>query len=161
MASTFAELGIPFPLYEGPVDDACEYCGLEMVHKVDGWVGARLAQETMFELLRTPTYSTIQGERWQFCCKRPMIFIGAWRRDEFSRRAPDRNGKRFFDSIVQDAVPGLWEDQLHDVTGVYVFRCTECGKLTAHWDIATLWATNGADRPLRVENPNRLAIGAA
>jgi uncharacterized protein CbrC (UPF0167 family) len=108
----------------------------EMVPKEDDWVGARLPQEMMFELLRTPTYSTIQGERWQFCCRQPMVFIGEWSREEFSRRAPDGDGRRFFEAIVEDTVPGLWEDKLHDITGVYVFRCASCGRLTARWDIA-------------------------
>jgi uncharacterized protein CbrC (UPF0167 family) len=107
----------------------------EMVPKNDGWVGARLPQEMMYELLRTPTYLTIQGERWQFCCQRPIIFVGEWSRDEFSRRAPDGNGRAFFEAIVQNTDPGLWEDRLHDAIGVYVFRCPACGRLTAHWDI--------------------------
>jgi uncharacterized protein CbrC (UPF0167 family) len=108
----------------------------EMVPKENGWVGARLSQDIMFELLRTPTYSSIQGERWQFCCQQPMVFVGEWSREEFSQRAPDGDGRRLFEEIVQDAVPGLWEDKLHDITGVYVFRCKLCGRLTAHWDIA-------------------------
>ena len=108
----------------------------EMVPTGDGWTGERLPREMMWELLRTPTYATIQGERWQFCCGRPMIFIGEWGRDEFSERAPDGDGRRFFHEIVQDTEPGLWEDELHDITGVYVFRCPGCGRLTAHWDIA-------------------------
>jgi len=108
----------------------------EMVPRERGWVGARLPQEMMFELLRTPTYSSIQGERWQFCCRQPMIFVGEWSREQFSMQAADGDGRRFFETIVQGAVPGLWEDDLHDVTGVYVFRCSSCRRLTAHWDIA-------------------------
>jgi uncharacterized protein CbrC (UPF0167 family) len=108
----------------------------EMVPEEDEWVGARLPQEVMFELLRTPNYPTIQGEQWQFCCRRPMVFVGRWERDDFTRRAPDGGGRRFFEEVVQDTVPGLWEDQLHDVTGVYVFKCASCDRLTAHWDIA-------------------------
>jgi len=108
----------------------------ELVPKSDGWVGARLRKEMMFELLRTPSYSTIQGERWQFCCREPMVFVGTWDREEFSSRASDRDGRRLFDQIVQNIVPGLWEDELHDVTGIYVFRCRQCGRMTAHWDLA-------------------------
>lgn len=108
----------------------------EMVLKEDDWAGARLPPEVMFELLRTPTYNSIQGERWQFCCRRPMVFVGEWGRDEFASRATDGNGQRLFEEIVQDSVAGLWEDQLHDITGVYVFRCPSCDRLTAHWDIA-------------------------
>lgn len=108
----------------------------EMVPKEDDWVGARLPQDMMFELLRTPTYSTIQGERWQFCCRQPMIFLGEWSREQFGRHAPDGDGQRLFAEIVQRNIPGLWEDRLHDITGVYVFRCPSCSRLTAHWDIA-------------------------
>jgi uncharacterized protein CbrC (UPF0167 family) len=108
----------------------------EMVPKEDGWVGARLPQDMMFELLRTPTYNSIQGERWQFCCQRPMVFLGEWSREEFSIRAPDGDGRRFFEGVVQDPVRGLWEDKLHDITGVYVFHCQKCNRQTAHWDIA-------------------------
>lgn len=108
----------------------------EMVSKAGGWVGARLPRDVMNELLRTPTYLSIQGERWQFCCKLPMTFVGTWDRAEFSRRAPDHDGRRYFEQTVQDVVPGLWEDELHDETGVYVFQCRHCRRETAHWDIA-------------------------
>lgn len=108
----------------------------EMVPQEDDWVGAKLPKEHMYELLRTPNYSTIQGERWQFCCQQPMVFVGEWDREMFSRNAPDRDGRRFFEEIVQDNMEGLWEDDLHDETGVYVFRCRVCHRMTAHWDIA-------------------------
>lgn len=108
----------------------------ETVSKEDGWVAARVPIEDLLELVRTPTYSTIQGDRWQFCCRRPMTFIGEWGRDDFDRNAPDGNGEALFQEIVQHVVEGLWEDRLHDVTGIYVFRCKQCGRLTAHWDIA-------------------------
>jgi uncharacterized protein CbrC (UPF0167 family) len=100
------------------------------------WVRARLPQDAMFELLRTPTYTTIQGESWQFCCRLPMVFVGQCSRAQFTARAPDGDGEAFFRRVVQDVVPGLWEDKLHDVTGVYVFRCQKCQRLTAHWDLA-------------------------
>lgn len=108
----------------------------ETIPKEDDWVAARVPEEHLMELVRTPTYSTIQGDQWQFCCRRPMTFIGEWDRDDFDRNAPDGNGKAFFQEIVQDVVDGLWEDELHDETGIYVFRCKQCGRLTAHWDIA-------------------------
>lgn len=108
----------------------------DLVPKERGWVGAWLPEEMMFELLRTPTYATIQGDLWQFCCKQPMVYQGQWLRADFSRLAPDGDGQRFFDQIVQRVVPGLWEDRMHDTTGVYVFQCRLCHRETAHWDIA-------------------------
>jgi uncharacterized protein CbrC (UPF0167 family) len=109
---------------------------VELIPRDDGWVAARLPQEWMFELVRTPTYISIQGERWQFCCGRPMVYVGVWTCRQFTERADDGDGRRLFEKTVQDAVPGLWEQRLHDVTGVYVFRCPSCTRLTAHWDIA-------------------------
>jgi len=107
-----------------------------MVPTESDWIRARLPKEIMFELLRTPGYSTIQGEEWQFCCKEPMVFLGQWKRDDFNNHAPDGQGEALFRKAVKDIVPGLWEDELHDVTGIYVFRCPKCSRMTAHWDMA-------------------------
>jgi uncharacterized protein CbrC (UPF0167 family) len=108
----------------------------ELVPREGGWIGARLPKEMMLELLRTPTYISIQGDRWQFCCRRPMIFVGTWGNDDFARNAPDGDGRRLFDEIVRDPLPGLWDDTPHDITGIYVFRCSACQNLKSYWDIA-------------------------
>lgn len=108
----------------------------EMVPTDSDWVRAKVPQEDMYELLRTPTYLTIQGEQWQFCCKRPMIFIGQWSREDFSANAADGDGEALLNKIIRDVVPGLWEDALHDETGIYVFRCARCSGLRGHWDLA-------------------------
>jgi uncharacterized protein CbrC (UPF0167 family) len=100
------------------------------------WVCAKLSTPTMLELIRTPTYLTIQGEKWLFCCGGPMVYIGPWSREKFSEIAPDGNGRAFFHQVVDDTIEGLWEDTLHDETGVYVFRCPVCKKYRAHWDLA-------------------------
>ncbi len=105
----------------------------EMVATDDDWVGARLPQGMMFELLRTPNYDTIQGECWQFCCQQPMVFVGEWNHAEFSRRSPDGDGWSYFEKIVQNCGPDLWDSKLQYI-GFYVFRCNSCGRLTAHWD---------------------------
>ena len=101
-----------------------------------GWVGARLPREEMHELLRTPTYVSFQGERWEFCCKKPMVYIGTWTQQDFETASTVSNGRALFEEVVQDIVEGLWEGELHDSTGVYVFRCGLCGRRTANWDIA-------------------------
>lgn len=108
----------------------------EMIPTDSDWVGAKLDKSIMFELLRTPTYTTIQGEIWQFCCKQPMVFIGSWSREDFSTNSEDGNGEALFKSIIKNNVPGLWEDQLHDETGIYVFECKRCGAKRATWDLA-------------------------
>ena len=108
----------------------------ETVTGDDDWIKANVLQEPLLELVRTPAYSTMQGEVWQFCCRYPMTFKGQWQQADFDRHAPDGDGYRFFREIVQDPVEGLWEDQLHDLTGIYVFKCKRCGQMKAHWDIA-------------------------
>lgn len=108
----------------------------ELVESEDGWVSARLPQQVLFELLRTPKYMSIQGEVWLFCCQRPMIYLGNWSRVRFSQEAKNGDGKSLMEQIIEDVVPGLWEDELHDTTGIYVFRCPTCGKRRGTWDIA-------------------------
>ena len=108
----------------------------ELVESDGGWYRAKVEKAHLYELLRTPNYSTIQGELWQFCCMAPMVFIGRWDQARFEKEAADNRGKQLFEETVQGVVEGLWEDELHDITGVYVFRCQHCRKLTAHWDIA-------------------------
>jgi uncharacterized protein CbrC (UPF0167 family) len=105
----------------------------ETVAAVDDpdWVAVRLPQEMMFELLRTPTYNSIQGEVWQFCCRQPMVYLGWWGREAFIQNAPDGDGKRLFEELIDDA-PELWNAVEH--IGVYVFRCAICQNLVAHWD---------------------------
>lgn len=99
----------------------------------EDWVGVKLTEEIMFELLRTPTYGTWQGERWLFCCRYPMTFVGEWVHDEFTRHAPDGDGERFYYEAIADIPEGSW-DALGQGLSVYVFECKRCGKLRAHWD---------------------------
>jgi uncharacterized protein CbrC (UPF0167 family) len=99
-------------------------------------LGTTIPRKHLLELLRTPGYITLQCDCWQFCCHQPMVYLGPWSREEFTRRSPDGDGESFFNEIVQEPDEDLWEDKMHDETGVYVFRCAKCARLTAHWDIA-------------------------
>lgn len=107
----------------------------ELVPRGDDWVGARVPQASLFELLRTPTYETIQGERWLFCCGAPMVFLGSWSQDRFTREAPDGDGRAYFEAIVEDCDPRLWEAELGDDIGIYVFRCAGCARRRGNWDV--------------------------
>src|SRR5262249_8151624 len=57
------------------------------------WMRARVPGKHLLELVRTPTYITWQGEQWQFCCGRPMIYLGELKETDFERRAPDGDGR--------------------------------------------------------------------
>jgi uncharacterized protein CbrC (UPF0167 family) len=108
----------------------------ELVPKEDDWVGAKVSQKYLFELLRTPTYRTWQGEQWLFCCHAPMTYIGTWEQKDFMDYAPDGDGNMLFEQIIEDNMDGLWEGQLHDSRSIYVFRCQTCKRLRANWDMA-------------------------
>ncbi|WP_181448805.1 CbrC family protein [Nonomuraea aridisoli] len=42
----------------------------------DDWVAVRIPSAVLLELVRTPTYSTWQGEQWLFCCGDAMTYLG-------------------------------------------------------------------------------------
>jgi uncharacterized protein CbrC (UPF0167 family) len=104
------------------------------------WLRAVVPSDLLWELLRTPGYTTWQGEQWQFCCKQPMIYVGEWKEDDFDRRAPGGNGEAFFretvlsDNGLEAPYPELW-GELARIGGPYMFRCSTCGKHSGHWDI--------------------------
>lgn len=102
----------------------------------EGWVRAKVPAPLLEELVRTPGYPSIQGDNWLFCCREPMAYIGAWSRERFDEEAPDGDGRTLFTKIVENITPGLWEDELHDETGIYVFECVKCARRRAHWDVA-------------------------
>lgn len=100
------------------------------------WRQAKVPTEHLRELSRTPTYTTWQGERWLFCCKRPMVYLGSWSAEDFEVHALDGDGRALFDEVVEHPGHGLWEGEMHDCTGIYVFHCAICERKRAHWDIA-------------------------
>jgi len=102
----------------------------------DGWTRIRVPSEFLLKLVRTPQYVAIQGECWLFCCHQPMVFLGVWSRERFVVESADGQGSALLDQYLGEHVPGLWEDELHDVTGIYVFQCQKCGGRRANWDIA-------------------------
>ncbi len=99
----------------------------------ENWLGVKLPQEIMFELLRTPTYGTWQGERWLFCCRNPMTYVGEWQRRQFNDNAADGNGEQLYYSVVEGVPTDSW-DALGQRIAVYVFACKQCGRRRAHWD---------------------------
>lgn len=97
------------------------------------WIGARIPKEILNELIRTPTYSTWQGEYWQFCCKLPMVYLGRWTSKDFVQHSPDDNAKIFFESVILDPVDGLWEGEVG--CDFYTFQCSRCRSYRSHWDM--------------------------
>lgn len=104
--------------------------------RAEGWAQVRVASEHLFKLVTTPTYATMQGERWLFCCHQPMVFFGTWTRSRFSAEAGDGRGEQLLEDYLARRVPGLWAGDLEDDSGIYVFRCSICERRRAHWDVA-------------------------
>lgn len=115
---------------------------VELVELEDGWMGAKLPPADMWELLRTPTFVSWQGEVWLFSEGRPMVFKGSWSREDFNERAAaaavSGGGKALFEAIVEDLPPfDIWERfEPGSEVCVYVFECSRSGVLRANWDMA-------------------------
>ena len=107
----------------------------EMVSTDSEWVGARLDLSHINEILRTPNFSTWQGERWLFCCKQPMVYIGSWEHDDFDTHAPNGDGRSFFLDVVDDAQPEMWDTNYGDCASYYAFRCNGCNHFRVNWDM--------------------------
>lgn len=125
------------PLYAAPAA-RCGFAHLVVAHKPFepggrdfDWEAVRVPHVHLMELLRTPTYSTWQGEHWLFCCQQPMVYLGEWSPQNFEQYAGAGKGRALFDVVVPDAVDWLWG---HGGAGIYVFRCAVCGRLDSHWD---------------------------
>ena len=109
------------------------------IDPAEDWFGVRVPKEHLFELLRTPTYGTWQGERWLFCCQRPMTYMGGWTNVLQSPLRPD-DARAFFKEVIDsddESKEWLWEALERGSGGVclYVFRCKTCDRFRGHWDM--------------------------
>ncbi len=121
----------------------------ELVDDVAGWKSAKVPSEWLFELVRTPAYATWQNGAWRYCCRRPMVYIGPWGRNDFRSASPKgMGGRTYFLYVVKRPLSSedddLWAwKNLEDDHGpedtfcCYVFRCDECGRNKGHWDFDT------------------------
>jgi uncharacterized protein CbrC (UPF0167 family) len=104
-----------------------------------GWLRAHLDPSWLLDLVRTPTYSTWQGEQWELCCRRPMVYLGRWGRDDFDRHAPDGDGHALCSRAMAADGPDPWQHLGRSASAggvsAYVFRCPACGAVRGHWDI--------------------------
>lgn len=99
------------------------------------WRSKGIAVEDLVELTRTPNYLTWQGERWLFCCQKPMRYLGELDEDLAKHHDTIRADGEFAKEIL-----GPHEGEYFDVgmfggPVIYVFECQNCGKKRAHYDI--------------------------
>lgn len=103
-----------------------------VVDEEEGWRGVVVNSSLLMELLRTPRYSTWQGDKWMFHCGRVMTFVGAWKRSDFEGAAPGRGRPLFVDAIGREQAEA-W-DYIDSAASAYVHRCERCGTLRGHID---------------------------
>lgn len=107
---------VPIPVEEGFEDEG-------------QWMRARVERLYLLELVGTPSYMTWQGERWLFCCKRPMTFIGRWTKKDFTARAKAGEEVTPRSALGQEA-----SFALGDGHSAPMFRCTVCSRRRGHAD---------------------------
>jgi uncharacterized protein CbrC (UPF0167 family) len=101
----------------------------------EDWYGVRVPGEHLWELLRTPGFHSWQGERWLFCCRQPMTYLGGWR-SVVGLLHPD-DLQTFFEGLFDaddEAIQWGYEAFEAGNASLYVFRCRSCGRLRATWD---------------------------
>lgn len=101
----------------------------------EDWYGVRVPPEHLLELLRTPGFHSWQGERWLFCCRQPMTYLGGWCNAVQSIRPDDPSA--FYESLFDpdDEARGWgYEGFESGSPSLYVYRCRSCGRCRATWD---------------------------
>jgi uncharacterized protein CbrC (UPF0167 family) len=108
---------------------------MALIDPDEDWSGVRVPAEHLWELLRTPGFHSWQDERWLFCCRRPMTYLGGWCSVMGSLRPSDP--KAFFDGLIRPddgPVDCVWEGLESGTVSLYVYHCKSCGRHRATWD---------------------------
>lgn len=147
--SDAVELGVT-----GGVPGLTDADGFELVVVNENWndtdiaqyrvvsAGVRIAPELLRDLLRTPLFCGWQQEKWLFCCRRPMIYMGHWL-DVVQMRQPKDRAELFrtiyetaytVDTTPQDDWLTASLDFEATDPEMYVFRCPECERLRCYID---------------------------
>ena len=104
------------------------------------WVRVRVDRVALTELLRTPKYETWQGEKWLFCCQRPMVYVGPLNEPLLMRlREAEETQEEVVGRLLQSSTREAHERTLQvlkERISMYVFHCPLCRKHRAHWDCA-------------------------
>lgn len=110
------------------------------VGDTEPWVRVRVDKGALTELLRTPKYETWQGERWLFCCQRPMVYVGPMKEPLLERlREAQETQEEVVGRLLQSGSREAHERTQQVLKGrisMYVFHCPQCRKHRAHWDCA-------------------------
>ena len=100
-----------------------------------GWQSAVIPSDDLWELITTPNYATWQGERWLFCCAKPMVYIGVWSKEAFKAASTNDDAYSQAELMVDATEVTNWNGVFPDEMTFYAFRCSICDKHRAHCDI--------------------------
>jgi hypothetical protein len=98
----------------------------------DGWFQAKLDPDDIYELLRTPTYVTWQGECWLFHDQRPMVYVGEWDDEDFNANRGSQTLVEFYARVLGDEFLDLYEHRA--AVCKYVFRSVDGSIYRGHFD---------------------------
>ena len=103
------------------------------------WYSVEFPSADLIELVRTPSYSTWQGERWLFCCNRPSVFIGCMSLAGLSALASaiDRGPVDLVAAMTgcsASEAKGTLAAIANERVRLYAFRCTGCEGFRATWN---------------------------
>lgn len=96
----------------------------------DPFVRFHVDVQPLQELLRTPSYTTWQGESWLFCHAAPMIFLGDRAVVDLD---PEDLPAMLAPEVIDDPEEFL-DEVLQQKRFLYVFRCAHCNERRAHWE---------------------------
>ncbi len=109
----------------------------------EGDAKKHVAETYYLEMISTPSYLTLQGERWMCHCNDFMDYIGTWEAPDFTRESKDGNGKNLFKTMTIDGYHNLWEDcELEDDEKedtwedclYHAIECRHCKVKHGHWE---------------------------
>ena len=99
----------------------------------EDWQQYAVPVEDMEELNRTPSYSTWQGERWQFHCGRAMIYIGEPTTRPINEVSPELVAATV--ALVKQEGWSISDEEIWNSSiCAYLFRCPVCGVFDGHSD---------------------------
>jgi len=105
-------------------------------------VPKRFNRATFAALLRTPQFTTWQGEEWLIHCDDFMIYLGEWKPGDFRQKAQDGDARKLFLEMTNKELAHLWDAATPKGAGspsdwyatYYAFKCLQCGALRGYWD---------------------------
>lgn len=114
-----------------------------VVDPEDDWVAVKMPPEQLFELLRTPSFPTWQGDTWLFCCQAPMTYVGTWQSFAQRRLSQETAWPQFqklmrqpqFSYVAEDQYESMIDAVYNEHVCLYVFECQACRQFRATMDM--------------------------